>query len=295
MRIHAALLASLAILFAVLAAAHCGGGEAKAAFERYDLAVSPLLEEEDQAYRQFAELTADAVHFDSMDRVEAFIRDRLQPLNAKVAVKVGEIKPEGEDLTRIHGFLIRYATLRGEYLSAFADILSINRQSRAATQPARERLGELTKVAGEKVQAIQPAFVAAPEFGEGLRETLTQLVATAQRVQEKIAEMDRGTYLSSQYLKAVDTQVLPWLRKTKKDVQSLGATGSALDLQAAVIGYIAAIEDLIAASRKLAEARAPFEKSEAGSQRRVKSLQEETDRTLQVFREEARSYRNRLR
>ena len=229
MRIQAALPAALLILlllpFALLSATSCGGGEAKGAFERYDAAVSPLLDEEHEVWREFAEMTADAMHYGMSEKIGAYIRGELVPFHAKMAKRVGVIRPEGEELTRIHGFLVRYVKLREEFLNVFAEMEALDRRANAETQPARDRLTELTKVVAEKGEAIQPAFLAAPEFAANIQESLGRVAATSQQFQQKLVELEQGTVPSAGFLLMVDSQALPWFRKTKEDFAALGATG----------------------------------------------------------------------
>jgi hypothetical protein len=273
----------------------CGGGDAKRAFEEYEAAVGPLLDAEEKNYGEFRELSADAFHYGADEKVSKYIRKVLTPFYAKMEQSLEAVKPEGEELASIHQLLLDYVGHRRKTFDVFREMEGLDSRFQASSAELRAKIHRLGLAAEKKGKAIQPAFEAAPEDGQRVLETLGQIAQMAQNTQQSLDALQAGGVPSDQYLAYVDKQVRPFIAAQKKNLADVTVTPKGKVLVATVVTYLEAIETLLEASRPLAEARKKVEQTGAPVQQRLAQQTREADRTFEVYKEEARKYRDSLR
>jgi len=285
--------AALPLILLLLVA--CGGGGDKQAFADYENRVGPLLEEDGRIWRRFEEAAKNVLHYGADRELRDFVRTTLVPFTARFKTKVEAMEPVSEKLQPIHAYLIDYAQLRSDLLAVFAQMDALDQRVKEEAAPTRKQLVSMMKQVEEKGKAIQPAFLAAPEFARSLGETLQQIMASAQHYQELLEDLDAGKLPSARYVQEIDGRLLPWLGQMKIGIGSLAPDVKGVKLQVAVLAYVNEMEALIKASRPLAEIRAKAEKEGMPIQQRLRTLNIQSARTLATYTEDAKAFRDRLR
>jgi len=84
------------LLVLVLWVAACGGGVAKDEFERYEKALSPLLEQDAKLRALSDQLALDVSYFGNEGEFRKLIDRKLKPFYARMAKEAASVEPKAE-------------------------------------------------------------------------------------------------------------------------------------------------------------------------------------------------------
>ncbi len=283
----AAALAALA-----LAALSCGGGEEKAAFERYEKAVGPSLTAEAELRARFGEKVLDVNSYGGDKELADLVDRKMVPFYSEMEKAVAAVVPEGGRLTELHALLLRYVALQKDLFSSYRLLDTRLRAAAEAEQPIRERLQSAEGTRNEAAKALNSAVTTSPESRNALAGLFRQEAAAADQVYKRLAALEQGEVGAADYLALLDGEIAPFY-------ESLLAAVDALDIpvtvKLAAKAYAGTMGPFIAASREFAALRATAEKDIDPLRDRMGQARDDATAALEQYTSGAKAYRDSLR
>jgi uncharacterized coiled-coil DUF342 family protein len=311
-------IAALLLLLALLAA--CGGSEAKAAFERYDKAVEPVLEEEAELLARYDDMLRDG----KGDTVRAMIEDKLVPFYLNMAERVAAISPGDEALTSIHSELVAYVGQRQEHLRVLGKlhvkasemevkakaVRAKAEEAQKREEPAVEKVEEARRAFSTKVQALNTVLQASPDLVEQVIPLFRRSDQMVNGLFGRIDALRQGRLSAAEMLRFLSEQASPFLESVQKDIDELDLGAEGAKVKEASKDYGEALTGVASAAKSLAEVRQEVER-EIGEQveaeltplqneiqplqERAAELLEELEEAYDDYVEGAKEYRASLK
>ena len=284
-----------ALLLPLLLLAACGESESKAAFERYESAVDPLLEKEEKLRARFEDKVQDMIYPGKQKEVDDLIRDALVPFYREMAKSVAAVTPEGDALESIHADLVRYVELRNELFRVYVDLDSKAKETKRKEDPANEKVDQARGALGAKVQAILKDFEELPGVKEKVLPVFLESDQVTNQIVGGVERLRQGALAAAVLLEYIDQRAVPFLDELEKKIDALDLPGKAEGFRKNMKAYAAALRDLVGAARELALVRQTQEGELEPLEQRFSELQEDVGTALAEYLEGAKEYRASLK
>ncbi|MHC4471962.1 MAG: hypothetical protein ACYS99_13470, partial [Planctomycetota bacterium] len=279
-----------AALGLLLIVAACGGSDAKAAFERYEKTVEPFLEEEADLRARFEDKVRD-IPYGKGGEIDEMIRKRLVPFYREMAERVASVEPEGEELRAVHLRLVEYVGLRNEMYSVYGDLDSTAKETEKREEPAGKKVDEAQEAFSEKVQAIQSALKAAPEFVDKVLPVFRRADVMASGVFARLEGLRQGGVKAEDLLTFLEEQAIPFFEGMEKEIDELELGEKGAKVAEASKGYAKAFLGVALAAKDLAGVRLEMEEELVPLQKRFEEIQKRVEESLEGYLTGAKEYR----
>ncbi len=272
-------------------AASCDSGAEKAAFDKYEAAVSDVLEEEAELRKRYEEEFANMQAYNSQDAFDLLVRQKMIPFYEEMKKTVGAVSPEGDELKRIHGLLIRYAGLCSEMVKLDTKSVTISEMEK----PALDRLNRAMSEREKATRGFNDALSSLPELMQKLAAMFTTEQQAALTVVQSLQLVRKGEVSPADFLKYLDDQIDPFYEKLVTALAELQVSPAEQAAMLKAKAYVGTTMALFIAAREIASVRPKMLEELAPLRERLAELQVETTGLLDDYRKEARAYRDSLR
>jgi hypothetical protein len=285
---------ALLTLLGLLAA--CGSGAEKKAFDEYERAVNPALEEDAEYRDRFAEVLQDAMVYGGKEQeVSGIVRRKLIPFYERMKGTVAAVEPEGAALAEIHALLVRYVDLRLQFLVAYR---SLDEKEKAwqknLDEPAAavEAAKKVLETEGKKLQKIVNENPAAASGFGGFFE---QEGEAGNRFKQYLDALQSGRLPSANFLADLNRVFVPFYDEAARQLGQIEETDANRAVLAGIKEYVKAAKAYIESTRGIATARAELEAEIDPMGKKLQELRDDSEEMLDTYRTEAKAYREKLR
>lgn len=288
----APLLTTVALVALFLA---CGGGEEKAAFDRYESSVEDLLEREARLRDRYQDMVEDIVAYQDETGFNDLIEEELVPFYDRMREEVGRVRPEGEQLARIHAHLVGYAGHRARMFGAFLDLDRRVKAGGPREAPATAALEASTRARAARAGQVNEVFASRPALMQKVGPLFHGDAEFTAEIFQKLESMRRGMLPAADFIRYVDESAKPFLDELEAAFERLDLGEGGVVALAAVKNYLDAQRDVAAAARQVAVVREELEAEVRPLKELFESSQREAEQAWEAYTSEARAWRDSLR
>ena len=285
----------LGALLALLLLA-CGGDGAKDEFAAYERSVEPVLAAEADLRARFDEKMKDAMAYRAEEGVKTLLVDRMAPFYADMEKKAGAIAPPGEKLAAVHAVLLRYVTLRREFLAGYIAQLRQADAIGGATAEARQKVDQAWTEVEAAADALNHAAESAGEAALALAPVFRQEAAANSNLQAAIDALLIGRLPPDTLTAVLEKQFRPAYAAFRKQVDGFDVAQGGMEMVIAAKAYLAKVEGVMGQALALAAVvKESGPAVAAPSDDDLARLWQEAEDTRRIYQEDAKSYRESLK
>jgi hypothetical protein len=279
-----------ALGFAVLCLS-CGGGDEKAAFERYEDAVDPSLSAEAGLRRQFDEKIRDCSSYGDWSGFEDLL-SKVIPFYTEMETTLSAIRPEGSRLAELHGLLLRYLGMRREQFMLFREFLGKRESQDAGRKQVAEKLRAAQDDWGEAGKALNAAVEAAPKSAVVLGPLFAVENIVFQSLLSDVAKLRQGALAPDQFRGTMAGRYVPHYEQLAAGFEKADLPP---EVKLAAGAYASAARPLLVAAGELADLMESAGGDLTALNERLVGLQDDLQKTFEDYRGGAKAYRDSLR